>query len=273
LFFKVLKGIKRRISRHIQLINKYKASETIFIYQMGKVGSTTLEHSLPNAVHLHAFYNKNHTCPVRLRGLAKFGFLHFVYRLEQGIVSYFLRSAFKQRKKTKIITLVREVKARNISMFFHDLDAYLFAAHTNCLNTREVPLPTRCQSSEMLTDVFNHEFDHQYALKWFDEEFLPMTGINIYQCDFDINKGIGFAKNDTVEVACIRTDKLTNNLAALSDFIGQNIQLANANQADDKWYRDIYKDFVANYSIPLELQNKIENSRFNRHFFDETNKQ
>jgi len=234
---------------------------------MGKVGSTSLEHSLPNAVHLHAFYSKNHTCPIRLKGLAKFGLKHFFYRMEQELVNLLLRKAFKQRSHTKIITLVRNPQARNISMFFHDLDAYLFAAHTNCLNTRKLPLPTRCQNSEILFDIFNQEFDHDYPLTWFDREFLPMTGINIYDHEFDKENGFTYAQSNSVEVICICTDKLKSSVKQIAEFVGKEIVLTNVNQANEKWYGDIYQDFIQSYELPAAQQEEINNSQYYQHFF------
>ncbi|MBL4910787.1 MAG: hypothetical protein JKX78_12345 [Alteromonadaceae bacterium] len=263
----LFKKIKNRLNAHKQLIDKYKAPETLFIYQMGKVGSTTLENSLPNAVHIHAFFTKNHTCPIRLYGQAKFGFKFFIYRLEQELLAYLLRRAFKQRQNTKIITLVRDPLARNISMFFHDLDAYLFAAHTNCLNTRKVALPTRDQQASVLIDVFQQEFDHDYALTWFDREFFPMTGIDIYQQSFDKAKGLGIIKTENIEVLCVRTNKIKSNINEISQFIGQHVTLSDANLAENKWYGDIYLAFKKQYQPKEFLIIKLNNSKFSRHFW------
>ncbi len=268
MLIRLIKGVKRRFTRHKDLLDKYKASETIFIYQMGKVGSTSLEHSLPSAVHIHAFYSKNHTCPVRLKGLAKFGLKHFFYRAEQELLGWLLRRTFKKRRHTKIITLVREPQARNMSMFFHDIDAYLFAAHTNCLDSRKLPLPTRCQHSSVLVDIYNQEFDHDYVLHWFDNEFLPMTGINVYDNSFDKEQGFSHLKCDSVEVICIRTDKLKYCMAEVSKFVGQEVILDNVNQANEKWYGDIYQNFISSYKLPEAQKEKINRSQFFRHFFD-----
>jgi len=265
---KFLQGLNRRMNRHKLLIAKYSAPETIFIYQMGKVGSTTLEKSLPNAVHIHAFYSKNHSCPVRLQGLAKFGLKHFIYRAEQEVVDYLLRRAFKQRKNTKVITLVRQPMRRNISMFFHDLDAYLYAAHTNCLNSRNAPLPTRLQSKSILLDVFDCEFDHNYALNWFDIEFLPMTGIDVYKHPFDTEQGYGLITEHQLEILCLRTDKLSDNVDVLSEFIGKEVELFSANKADEKWYGEIYQQFVQAYTPSVALELKIKASKFVKHFFN-----
>lgn len=260
--------IKHRYTQYKELLALYSNEETVFIYQMGKVGSTTLEHSLPNAVHIHAFYSKNHTCPIRLKGLAKFGLEYFTNRFKQELINYFLRRVFKARKHTKIITLVRKPIERNISMFFHDLDAYLFAAHTNCLNTRSKPLPTRCQSADVLLDVFEQEFDHNYVLNWFDEEFAVMTGIDIYDYPFDSEKGYCLIKQGNFEVLCLRTDKLNQNTVIISEFTGRSIELLSVNKAQDKWYAEVLEQFIQIYKPSDKLTMPIEKSKFFKHFFN-----
>lgn len=266
---RILQAIRRRVSRHRLLIKKYKDPNTIFIYQMGKVGSTSLEHGIKNSLHVHAFYNKNHTCQVRLHGLAKFGLVHIVYRAEQEVLAYLIRRAFRQRKQSKVITLVREPMARNMSMFFHDLDAYLFAAHTNCLNTRDKPLPTRLQDMNLLSQIFEQEFDHHYPLNWFHKEFLPMTDINIFDYPFDAHKGLLLIHKATIEVLCLRSDKMHNNVGELSRFVGQDVKLSVVNDGQTKWYKDIYLNFKQQYRVPVVLKQTIKASQFQGHFFSD----
>ena len=268
----LINKLQTRIEYYQQLIAEYSAEDAIFIYQMGKVGSTTLEHSLPNAVHIHAFYSKNHTCPVRLLGLRKFSFMHIFYRVEQELLWWYIRRVFKQRKKqdktTKIITLVRDPFNRNLSMFFHDLDAYLFSAHTNCANTRVKPIPTRCQTTGLLSEVFTEEFNHEYALNWFDNEFYAMTGINVFQYDFDKEQGISRIQEKGIDILCLSCEKILKNESILGDFVGTTIEIKSTNKAEDKWYGELYRQFKADYILPESISKKVLNSRLYQHFFD-----
>ena len=264
---KIVQAIKRRLVRHRRLIATYQDPKTIFIYQMGKVGSTSLELGIDNGLHVHAFYTKNHTCPVRLQGLAGFGLRHIVYRAEQEVLAYLLRRAFRQRKKTKIITLVRPPLARNMSMFFHDLDAYLFAAHTNCMHTRNKVLPTRMQDKSLLARVFEQEFDHHYPLRWFQQEFLPMTGVNIFDYHFDPSKGVTIIEREQIQVLCLRTDKIQHCAGDLSRFVGHEVKLSMENEAESKWYGDVYTQFKQHYQPPKALEQAIKDSQLHQHFF------
>ncbi|WDE03939.1 hypothetical protein SG34_021590 [Thalassomonas viridans] len=269
MLIKKIKAFKSYFNAYLRLIDRYKAEDAIFIYQMGKVGSTSLEHSLVNGVHVHAFYSKNHTCPVRLQGLAKFGIRHILYRARQEFVNYLLRRTFKQRKRTKIITLVREPVARNVSMFFHDLDAYLFSAYTNCVNSRSKPLATRTQDADLLLEVFNQEFNHSYPLNWFEREFLPMTGIDIYKYPFNTDQGFVHIIQGNIELLCIRTDKLALCGDMLEQFCAQPVELLSRNVAERKWYAEVYQQFLLDYQPDKQQLNKIFNDKFSRHFFNE----
>lgn len=259
--------IERRLTRYKKILSLYANENTIFIYQMGKVGSTSLEHSIDNAVHIHAFYNANHICPPRLKGLAKFGLSYYLHRVEQQILAFCLRYIFKRRKYTKIITLVRDPFARNISMFFHDLDAYLFAAHTNCMNSRRVPLATRGQDDRLLLDVFKTEFNHQYPATWFDKEFFRMTGLDVYTQPFDIDKGLSRYKTESIDCLCVKSEQLSKLIPEVSAFVSQEVVLTYANVGAEKWYRGSYERFLKEVPYPNEYLSQLMGSRFVDHFF------
>jgi hypothetical protein len=264
---KLVSGFKRVLIEQNRLVKLYSDPETLFIYQMGKVGSTSFEQALPVAVHIHAFYGKNHTCPVRLKGLSKFGIKHFYYRAKQALLDYRLRRAFQHREQTKIITLVREPMSRNKSMFFHDLDAYLFAAHTNCLSNRAFPIPTRCQDASLLCDVFTEDFDHNYPLTWFDQEFYPMTGIDVFTYPFDSEKGYSIINKANTSVLCLRTDSIATCQEVINKFVGYPVEISSLNSAQTKWYSELYLQFNQQYQPSIKLLTQFKDSKLVQHFF------
>lgn len=269
----MFKKILKKISSLKSLYQAYTDPETVFIYQMGKVGSSSLEHSIPNAYHVHAFYDHNHPCPIRQHGLAQHGLQYFYNRLRQKLHLALLRMAFRRRKQTKIITLIREPVARNVSMFFHDLDAYLFEIYSNSLNSQTKPLLTRFAGKEVVQKAFVDVFDHDYPLRWFDHEFKAMTGIDIFMTPFDADAGVSFITSGSIEVLCLRTDKLNTNANKVAEFIGQPFELNTINVADSKWYSTLYRDFKNDFEIPRPLVDKLLSSKLARHFFttDELN--
>ncbi|WP_199611274.1 putative capsular polysaccharide synthesis family protein [Flocculibacter collagenilyticus] len=252
--------------RYKKLFQRYLNKDSVFIYQMGKVGSTSLEGSIDGAVHVHTFHARNHTCPVRLRGMARFGGRYYLNRLKQELVYIVCKCLFKRRRQTKIISLVREPLSRNISMFFHDIDAYIFSAYTNCLGGGR-QLSTREQSSNFLVEVFSSEFNHEYPVKWFDEELKATTGIDIYDYSFDINKGYALIQSGKFSLLLLRSDKLTQNIAIIESFVGREIKLGAKNLARDKWYWEAYQQFIDNYKLSESMSKLLYDNRFMKHFF------
>ena len=131
---------KKYRSAHTALYSKRKMP--VFVYQMGKVGSSSVRNSLWSwgvdpVLHLHSFF------PLRnidldaimiengyKEGLreeideAKRVFKNFSYQLKfewllrEKIDEMLYKKIVKKKKKAKFITLVREPVSTNISMFF-----------------------------------------------------------------------------------------------------------------------------------------------------------
>jgi|SRR5690606_2252081 len=107
-----------RIIRQVRLY----LSPYILIYQMGKVGSSSIYASLkakgvPKVFHLHRM-NPETTQKMKRTFLEQNLLAQF--RTEQLFETIY-RKAIQRRKKVKIITLVREPISRNISAFFENL--------------------------------------------------------------------------------------------------------------------------------------------------------
>ncbi|MBQ4849229.1 putative capsular polysaccharide synthesis family protein [Pseudoalteromonas sp. MMG012] len=257
----------RRIRVYKALYKKYHDPNSVFIYQMGKVGSTALEQSIDNAIHIHNFYSRTHPCSLRLKGLAGFGWRYYCKRLEQELELLIKRLAFRARAHTKIITLVRPAQERNVSMFFHDLDCYLYALYSNCDRTSTPPLATRTQDPAVLIKAFETHYDHSYPLTWFDYEFKKMTGIDIYAENFDKERGVMYRKNNKYDVMCIDIKQLRDCEKPLSTFLNQTVVLDGANQADHKWYGVLYRQFKKEYVPATQLVKLLSNSKYTAHFF------
>ena len=133
---------------------QFRAAETVLIYQMGKVGSTTLENAIPNSLHLHSLFN-NPPCPVR----AQLRERSLVTRLRRRMGDRYKASVIRSRSLTKIITLVRDPFERNLSMYFQDLP-YWVSAYLE-LN----PERMRDEGFELLFDAFSETFPHEYPTR------------------------------------------------------------------------------------------------------------
>ena len=91
----------------------------IMIYQMGKVGSTTIENALKaeSIKYLHMHYIANLSFRPTLTYPPK---RKVISTIRGYVVRLWYRFRVLRRRKTKIITLVREPVGRTISQLFHN---------------------------------------------------------------------------------------------------------------------------------------------------------
>jgi hypothetical protein len=235
---------------------KYQHSP-VLIWQMGKVGSSTLAASIPNAMHIHTLYS-NSPCHVHLAQRRN----GFTQKLKGWAEDFLIRFYIKKRPTIKIITLVRSPFERNVSMLFEDLEywMYLFAGKGNHDSTIR-------QNEDYLERVFYEAFDHEYGLTWFDKEIFRFTGIDVYAHPFDKNKGYSRIAMGRFDILILSSDKIDENEELISDFCGQEIKLTRANDGGRKWYAPVYKNFKTDVKFRDSYKDNIMQSKFYRHFF------
>src|SRR5690606_36064217 len=141
-----------------------KDSGNTLIYQMGKVGSTTLLDSIPNSKHFHTLYNRK--CCKFYQEITSHSTLK-TYLIDK--VKLFL---FKRRKTIKIITLVRNPYERNVSHYFQDLQFWL---PDYTLSLRGF----RTEKPDLVKECFEKKFNFDYARNWFKEELTSFSGIKL----------------------------------------------------------------------------------------------
>ena len=235
--------------------NNYSNEKNILIYQMGKVGSTTIENSVENSLHLHTLYN-NTPCWVHQK-IRRPGILG---KLIVNTGNFIKRVAINRRKRVKIITMVREPISRDISMFFQNLPYwYIEYVNTNKIDIREGGI-------EFLKEVFDESFDHEYQLKWFDREIKKLTGIDIFNEKYDYDKGYLKIEKGKYELFLFRLEDIEKALPALSIFVEKDIELKEKNIGNNKWYACIYSDVKKIIMNDKEYISKMKNTQFSKFF-------
>jgi len=217
--------------------------EIILIYQMGKVGSCTVSNVLDMLEGFAAFqvHNLNYKYIEQNPG---------IYGAELGKIIY--NKIIEKELPLKIISMARSPIERNISAYFQNLHA------------EKLRLDVDFLINDFLVNYF-----HFVPLRWFDNEFNPVTGIDIYSQPFDHIKKYDVMKKEQFQVLLWRTD-LSNDLKekVLSDFLGiENIHFEDNNVSATKKYSDKYREFVKNFHPDKEYLDKMLDSQYTRHFF------
>jgi GT2 family glycosyltransferase/Flp pilus assembly protein TadD len=243
-------------------------SDPIIIYQMGKVGSTSVKSSLENLNLSNPVYQIHFLSWKTVKEVEKF-YLHKPHVKFPGhiIQSKTLRKLIDQNDKSlrwKIITLVRDPVARKISDIFENID-------------RDLPYLSGKEEAEAETLIEGHikrlfqKFDEStdYANCWFDREIKDVFNFDIYSIPFNKNEGYQIYETDTADILLIRLENLSEMFSiALSNFMNiDNASLIKGNIAENKSYRTLYRRILNNISIPIEILDKVYASRYARHFY------
>ena len=280
--------INRRVYEYfaVTVAPWFNWSDPILIYQMGKVGSSSIRNSLFRShdpltrlvLMSHEYF------PVRNRDLNQIEiepeyrdmlareithdrhvFERFSLRKRLGwrfrekfYAEMIYRSYVRPKRRLKVITLVREPVANNVSMFFQLLGQYIGP---------DVE-PTECDTDKLI-HVFIEKYMHWRPLTWLDAEVKTNFGIDIFQHPFPIEKGYTTISQGIVSLLVLRVELDDRTKAqAIADFIGLNkFEIVRSNVASEKSYASPYEEFKQRIKIPLALLDQMYDSKYARHFF------
>lgn len=252
--------------------------EPLIIYQMGKVGSSTVVETLANHCPEYALYQVH----VLTRDWVKD--VENQYRQaskdlgKQTIDPHVLASRYlldrmdreRGSRRWKVVSIVRDPVARNVSAFFQAFPIYFskVAAKHDGKSISSVEV-------DELINLFLDQFGedrHRLPLEWFQIHMEPAFGLDIYSSTFDRNKGYQIYSNEHCELLILRTEDLRNTLRpALRDFLGLDIPaLASANISADKDYAETYRAFIEQMLLPADYLDTLYDSAYARYFYTES---
>ena len=241
--------IGRRLERRILSLQKglssFDWSKAIFIYQPGKVASSTITEALSaeyNApvVQIHSFDRDGgeHELNADLKKLQKNGSL----------------------PKLKIISLIRDPFSRNLSAFFQNLNKY---------QNNSVSFDGNYLDVQGLWDVYMCSPGSNWILEWWDLELKRNFGIDVFSVTFP-DSGHVVIENDKASLLLMRYD-LADNLKSnlISTFVGIaefDLSKYTANVSKKKSYFSQYEQMKTR-PITVEYFDRMYNSRYCQHFF------
>ncbi|MEZ5540430.1 MAG: putative capsular polysaccharide synthesis family protein [Pseudomonadota bacterium] len=258
----------------------------VLIYQMGKVGSSSIRNSLFRRQHpgLRPVLMSHEYFPIRTRDPERTPvepqyrqallreiehdrrvFQQFPLRKRLGwrfrercYAEQIYRTWVRSRYPLRVITLVREPVANNVSMFFQIIDQYLGTdlAHADC-------------SIDALIDVFIAQYTHSRPLTWLDAEVKTHFGIDVFEHPFPVEQGYTVINRDRISLLVLRVELDDRVKAqAIGDFLGlDNFELVRSNVASQKSYAAQYAQFRDRVRLPAALLEQMYESRYARHFY------
>jgi len=262
--------------RYHFLLERLKSMDLLLVHQMGKVGSTSVVRSLlanpeitrKTAIYQTHFLTRNgidfvqqleersyggwNALPVKTRRL-----LLTERHLGQHVIPVGLRG-----KKCKVISLVRDPIATNLSGFFFNFHWWPERLRRMC-ETRQPGW------QNALLECFLTSYPHSVLSTWFDTEMRTTFGLDVYQSPFAKKRGYALYENERVHLLLLKLEKLHDSAAnAIGEFLGiSDFEIITANQGSQNWYAGIYREFLEGVALPQKYRHAMLTSQHAEHFF------
>ena len=273
--YKLTKPFKRPQSAWLKLMAAIEARRAfskrnappVIIYQMGKVGSVTVQISLnranlPNDI-LHFHFLSPQKILRQKNKFRKRGFYPYPIHIYRGEAIARLLDK-KPTGPIKVITLVRDPIAVKISSLFENPKA----ARENILTPNgEIDAS---KADAFLERELANPGNFGYINKWFDEELKNMFAIDVFEEPFPVELGHTVYKKGNTEVLLIRLEDLTEKgPTAIADFLKLDspVKLIHGRARKNLANADVYDQVLSNLHLSSETCETIYASRLARHFY------
>ena len=263
--------IRNFVARNIQLgwmrCHYYLSSRSpIVVYSIGKTGTSTIHASLRAAKLKRPLFHVHRLTEASIKEA-----LQFQERRPNKPSNTLRQSIFLAKQlaglpdnvgeRWDIISLVREPVACAISAYFQSIDRWFPSLVDNFQEGRtDIPVLIR---------TFLDEYSHDWPLSWFDKQVHQTLGVNVYQSEFDWDKGYCIYRGDHANVLVLRLEDIDSCAkTALDVFLNTtNIDLVNANVSESKDYAQIYQRFKTEICLPDSYLERMYSSRLAQHFY------
>lgn len=219
---------------------KLKQNTPLFVYQMGKVASSSVNFSL------------NQVYPGVVIHAHSFGPDHREWRNRR-----LFERTILEGNPLDIISLTREPIGRNISAFFENFER----------DTRNRYADHEFSMTQLL-DLFLKNYDHEIPLVWFDKNIKDNFDIDVYASPFP-DDGVETYRKGNVRLLVMRSEiEDSLKISAIRDFLNlPEFDLHQRNVASQKEYADEYRQFVKSVKLPSDYVTRMVNSKYFNHFY------
>ena len=285
-----MRGVARRsflfAKAHYKLsLSNPSRTNPVIIYSVGKVGSSsvaaTLEVTLKgrSVAHVHwlraehlradeAYYKSRARAYWGTRQMARFmpRYVWLGQQLGHAVKSAPLGTVWD------VVTLVRDPVARNVSSFFQNLELMFDFWPAQELKARPVD-EVAARLVEMFLDSYVADGSLLEIggdpLTWFDAELKPVFGVDVFGTPFPIFRGYEIYGGPNSRVLLVRLEDLDRVARpAFAEFLGARVSnVVQRNDAADKVYADVYRQFKKFLKMPRQYLDQMYSSRYSRHFY------
>jgi hypothetical protein len=236
----------------------------IVIYQLGKVASTSLQHSLTQMglqvpiYQLHFMGNLDEIETWVHEKRADAAPEQLMLRRARYVAHAIQSHEWKQ---VYLITPVRAPGPQLLSAFFQRVEVNM-AAYREQLRRGEV-------SAQAVADYFMKYFRPKFQEHWFDKQLKEPFGLDVYATPFDKSKGYQFYEHDNIRLAVIRYEDLNRRVGdMMREFLGlPQFKLVHSNVGEDKTYGELYREVRRILRWDPERAAELNSTRFARHFY------
>jgi hypothetical protein len=176
-------------------------------------------------------------------------------------------------KKWKVITLIRDPVARNVSSFFENMELFEYDYAAKMKSGREEDIVAELMELFRKKYIDGSDAAHVDAdpLTWFDEELKTVFDVDVLEGDFPVERGFEIYEGPLADVLFIRLEDLGTYMGeAFERFLGlEGAGLQQSNVGTDKDYAPLYRRFLDTFKIPGAYLDRMYNSKVSRHFYTE----
>jgi len=253
--------------------------DPIINYQMGKVGSSTIQSSLESLGLDQPVYHVHFLNPLRVREIERQRREYFRTEKQGSLRRPWLSEFLYERIQKKdrhwmLITLVREPIARNISTFFENLEVTKKAGAAHYAVRSDYygfDIEVDLENLNPLIALFFDRLVHERPLRYFDDEIRTVYGIDVFESAFPRDKGFKIYQADNADLLLMRLENLDGCAdPAFKAFLGiDELALVNTNVASNKVYAPLYKAFKRSICLPQDYVDRMYDSKYTRHFYSD----
>ncbi|PKF50687.1 putative capsular polysaccharide synthesis family protein [Enterovibrio nigricans] len=234
------------LSRQKAFDQRLKDPCFVLVYQMGKVGSSSIEASLEQAHipswHIHTFDDNEEFQMYRnTKDVACFFDWHV--RTGYKLALAHRRRILQKRETLKIISLVRDPVATVVSRFFQDVHIQFVAGKKNEAIHGDID-----KTLAHLFQAFDSQIKLDYFTDWFDRELKRQFNIDIFQHVHDPSRPYWTMTEGGRDVLLMKCEAINDSADALSSFLSApDFVLTTSNDSTNKWYSELYHQFKRTY--------------------------